>query len=141
MSENIRVRSILGRFLEHSRIFYFENSAGTEPHLLAGSADWMPRNFFRRIECVFPVEDVDIRERLIGILETYLTDTKHARFLRSTGAYYKSNRNRKGTEAISAQLEFMLHAAKRRALMEKPVATEKRHPVPHTPIVREEPPE
>ena len=53
VSENIRVRSILGRYLEHSRIFYFENSGGAKPRILAGSADWMPRNFFRRIEC-FP---------------------------------------------------------------------------------------
>ena len=56
ISENIHVRSILGRYLEHSRIYYFENSRGSRPHILAGSSDWMPRNFFRRIEAIFPVE-------------------------------------------------------------------------------------
>lgn len=140
VSENIRVRSILGRYLEHSRIFYFENSSGAQPHLYAGSADWMPRNFFRRIECVFPIEDADIRERLIGILETYLTDTKHARFLRSTGAYYRSSRTRKGSEAPSAQKLFMEATLERRALMEKSTKPEEGLPAAHTPILREEPP-
>ena len=71
LSENIRVRSILGRYLEHSRIFYFENHRGQEPHIFTGSADWMPRNFYRRIECVFPVQDPDIRERVLSIIETH----------------------------------------------------------------------
>jgi len=140
VSENIRVRSILGRYLEHSRIFYFENSAGAQPHLLAGSADWMPRNFFRRIECVFPIEDAEIRERLVGILETYLTDTKNARFLRATGAYYKSSRAKKGTEAPSAQKHFMDAATERRSLQEKTSTVEEGLPTPHTPILRKEPP-
>lgn len=107
ISENIKVRSILGRYLEHSRIFYFENTTGVEPHLLAGSADWMPRNFYRRIECVFPVKDPGIRERLIHILEVYLTDTQNARFLRANGSYTKSSRNRKGNSLVSAQKLFL----------------------------------
>src|SRR5690606_10959239 len=72
MSENIRVRSIVGRFLEHSRIYYFEN-AGNEPEVYIGSADWMSRNFFRRIECVFPILDPELKERLIKeIIPPYL---------------------------------------------------------------------
>lgn len=108
ISENIRVRSILGRYLEHSRIFYFENSTSNQPTVYAGSADWMPRNFFRRIECVFPIEEPELLERTIQILETYLADTKNARFLRSNGAYYKSSRGaRKGEGPLSAQQIFI----------------------------------
>lgn len=141
VSENIRVRSILGRYLEHSRIFYFENSANGQPHILAGSADWMPRNFFRRIECIFPIEDEEIRQRLIETLEVYLSDTKHARHLRSTGAYYKSTRSRRGKEARSAQVEFMEAATARRALLEAPAAkSDDSLPPNFTPILREAPP-
>ena len=106
ISDNIKVRSILGRYLEHSRVFYFENNTGIEPHLLAGSADWMPRNFYRRIECVFPIKDLTIRERLIHVLEVYLSDTKNARLLRANGSYTKSSRNRKGNSLVSAQKLF-----------------------------------
>lgn len=118
LSDNIRVRSILGRYLEHSRIFYFENSAGSQAHILAGSADWMPRNFYRRIECVFPLEDPEIRQRIVEILEIYLSDTKHARFLRSTGAYYKSSQSRKQSPA-SAQEHFLEDTVVRRKRLEK----------------------
>jgi polyphosphate kinase len=86
LSENIRVRSILGRYLEHHRIFYFEN-AGQEPRLLMGSADWMPRNFYRRIETIVPIENPKIRHRILNILETYLRDNANAKLLRSNGAY------------------------------------------------------
>ncbi len=102
VSENIRVRSILGRYLEHSRIFYFENSSGSQPYIFAGSADWMPRNFYRRIEAVFPIEDPDHRARVLDLLETYLTDTRNARILRANGAYHKAPR-KKGAKLISAQ--------------------------------------
>src|SRR5205814_3258547 len=69
VSENISVRSIVDRFLEHSRIYYFENAL--QPEMLIGSADWMPRNFFRRIEIVFPIDDGNLRERVrTEILET-----------------------------------------------------------------------
>lgn len=139
VSENIRVRSILGRYLEHSRIFYFENSSGPQAHILAGSADWMPRNFFRRIECVFPVEDEAIRERLVKILETYLTDTLDSRFLRSTGAYYKSSRSRKSGGAHSAQRQFMEAVNELRSLAEKPANVDERLPAVYTPILREKP--
>jgi polyphosphate kinase len=86
VSENITVRSIVDRYLEHSRIFYFEN--GCQPELFLSSADWMPRNLFRRIEVAFPIEDGNLRERLISeILATSLADNTKARFLRSDGSY------------------------------------------------------
>lgn len=89
ISENIRVRSILGRFLEHSRIYYFENSTQEDPLLYLGSADAMPRNFFKRIECVFPIEnDVD-RDRILKILEAYLKDNSQANTLLANGEYRK----------------------------------------------------
>jgi polyphosphate kinase len=91
VSENIRVRSILGRYLEHSRIFYFENSHSIAPLLFAGSADWMPRNFYRRIEVIFPVEDPQLKERLIDILESYLIDTQNTHLLSCNGSYQKKD--------------------------------------------------
>jgi polyphosphate kinase len=87
LSENIRVRSIVGRFLEHARIYYFHNH-GAEPLLYAGSADWMPRNFFRRVEVVFPILDHHIKDRILNdIIESDLTDTKNTSELKYTGAY------------------------------------------------------
>ena len=86
LSSNIRVRSIVGRFLEHSRIFYFENAC--QPEVYLGSADWMPRNFFKRIEVVFPVEDGRLRQRLLDeVLEPQLRDNRKARSLRPDGRY------------------------------------------------------
>jgi polyphosphate kinase len=113
VSENIRVRSILGRYLEHSRIFYFENSSGSQPHIFAGSADWMPRNFYRRIEAVFPIEDPDNRKRVKALLETYLKDTRHARILRANGSYHKISR-KKGSFLMSAQDFFYDQANSKR---------------------------
>jgi polyphosphate kinase len=89
VSSRIRVRSIVGRFLEHSRIFYFEN--GGNPDIYLGSADWMPRNLYERVEVLFPVKDAAIRERVSGeILGAYLSDTRKARFLRSDGTYVRA---------------------------------------------------
>jgi polyphosphate kinase len=86
LSENITVRSIVDRFLEHSRIYYFENAC--QPQILVGSADWMPRNFFRRIETVFPIEDGNLRERITTeILALPLLDNAKARPLQSDGTY------------------------------------------------------
>jgi polyphosphate kinase len=80
VSDRIRVRSIVGRFLEHSRIFYFLN--GGEEDVLIGSADWMPRNLYDRVEVLFPVSDALLRQRLKQeILAAYLVDTLKARFL------------------------------------------------------------
>ena len=86
VSDTITVRSIVGRFLEHSRIFYFENAC--QPVIYIGSADWMPRNFFRRIELVFPIEDGVLRDRVKReLLDLQLADTLKARFLRVDGSY------------------------------------------------------
>jgi polyphosphate kinase len=101
LSENIRIRSILGRYLEHSRIFYFEN-VDEEPVILVGSADWMPRNFFRRIEAIFPIENPAMKERLQEILKTYLRDNEFAKALRPNGSY-ASLPMRKDKEPFSAQ--------------------------------------
>jgi polyphosphate kinase len=86
LSENITVRSIVSRFLEHSRIYYFENAC--QPEVFVGSADWMPRNLFRRIEIVFPIQDGILRDRIINeILRTILADNTKARFLGADGIY------------------------------------------------------
>jgi polyphosphate kinase len=85
LSHNIRVRSVIGRFLEHSRIFYFEN--GGAPDLYLGSADWMPRNLYERVEVMFPVKDPGHRERVVSILQNYLKDTAKSRMLHSSGKY------------------------------------------------------
>lgn len=86
LSENIRVRSIVGRFLEHTRIFFFQNHDGGSV-FLAGSSDWMPRNFFRRIEAVFPIDDPRLQAGVLAILEGYLRDNVKARELKPSGAY------------------------------------------------------
>ncbi len=104
MSENIRVRSIVDRFLEHSRIWHFGN--GGRPEVFVGSADWMPRNFFRRIEVVFPVEDGVLRERIMTeVLERQLADSAKARLLQADGTYEMAPR-RKGVPARRSQVEF-----------------------------------
>ena len=126
VSENIRVRSILGRYLEHSRIFYFENSKGAQPLIFAGSADWMPRNFYRRIEAVFPVEDPDLRQRLYSILQAHLNDNKNAHLLRANGAYQKIS-IKKTAPTHSAQEEFM-EAANVSRLKEEKELIEKNEP-------------
>ncbi|MBB6218945.1 polyphosphate kinase [Anaerosolibacter carboniphilus] len=94
VSENITVRSIVGRFLEHSRIFYFYNN-GREDVFLS-SADWMPRNLDRRVELLFPVESKELRQQVIKILALNLEDTVKARLLNSEGKYKKIDRRGKG---------------------------------------------
>ncbi|MEO7646605.1 MAG: polyphosphate kinase 1 [Gemmatimonadaceae bacterium] len=85
VSERIRVISIVGRFLEHSRIWYWEN--GGEPEYYFGSPDWMPRNLDRRVECVVPIEDPRLHPRMKSLLETCLADNRQAWELRSDGTY------------------------------------------------------
>jgi polyphosphate kinase len=86
VSENIRVRSIVGRFLEHSRIFYFHNNGAEDVYL--SSADWMYRNFFRRVEVCFPVRDPALKKRVINEgLKTYLDDECQAWDMDSDGHY------------------------------------------------------
>jgi polyphosphate kinase len=85
VSENIAVRSVVGRFLEHSRALYFEN--GGEPELYCTSADWMERNFFRRVEVAFPIQRASHRERILEDLTRYLDDNSQAWTLHSNGKY------------------------------------------------------
>jgi polyphosphate kinase len=87
VSENIRVRSIVGRFLEHSRVFHFEN--GGAPEMYCASADWMERNFFRRVEVAFPIRREVHRTRILTDLETYLADDTLAWDLGRDGMYTK----------------------------------------------------
>ncbi|MEY2881611.1 MAG: hypothetical protein RLZZ15_3991 [Verrucomicrobiota bacterium] len=115
LSENIHVRSLVGRFLEHARVCYFQN-AGGEPLVLAGSADWMPRNFLRRVEVVFPLQDPILRRWVIDeLLATELADNTHARVLRRTGDYAPAPRGA-ARRAISAQAHFIASAARRLAV-------------------------
>lgn len=113
LSDNIRVRSIVGRFLEHVRGFYFHN-AGRKAHIYAGSADWMPRNFFRRIEVVFPVDDPAARDWILEELFTLeLQDNEDARELRHNGAYVPVART-KDEPSFAVQNYFMAAANQRR---------------------------
>ncbi|MFA6962545.1 MAG: polyphosphate kinase 1 [Opitutaceae bacterium] len=113
LSDNIRVRSIVGRYLEHARAFYFENSGGTEPLVLAGSADWMPRNFFRRVEVVYPVLDPALRRWITDELFVIeLQDNENARELRSNGGYL-AVRRAPDAPSFSAQSYFVAAATER----------------------------
>ena len=105
VSENITVRSIVGRFLEHARIFYFENAG--KPEVFLGSADWMSRNLFRRVEVVFPVVDPALRDRVVNeILAAQLADNTKAWLLRSDGTYIPALRAESESKR-DAQSEFM----------------------------------
>jgi polyphosphate kinase len=105
ISSRIRVRSIVGRFLEHSRIFYFGN--GGKPEIYLGSADWMPRNLYDRVEVLFPLKDEVLRQRIIDeVLPTYLADNLKARVLGSDGTYSYIRRGR-SAKAFSVQEHFM----------------------------------
>ncbi len=105
LSENITVKSIVGVYLEHSRIYYFEN--GGDPVVYAGSGDIMTRNMFKRIECLFPIEDPDIKERIVGdILPAMLRDNQFSNILHPNGAYYKTE-DMKKSEQFSCQRYFM----------------------------------
>ena len=108
LSENIRVISIVDRFLEHSRIFYFENAG--DPQVFLGSADWMPRNFFRRIEVMFPVEDARLKLRLTQeLLPVILNDNVKTRELQADGTYVRVM-PAAGQEAIRSQSVFQAAA-------------------------------
>ncbi len=88
VSENIRVRSIVGRFLEHTRVLYFANAG--QPEVWCSSADWMERNFYRRVEAAFPIENKILRQRVIRELEFYLEDNLQAWILSSDGGYTRA---------------------------------------------------
>jgi polyphosphate kinase len=105
LSENIQVRSVVGRFLEHSRVFYFENGGAEDVYL--ASADWMDRNFFRRIELCFPVLDAGLKRRVIREgLQPYLEDNSQAWVMHPDGSY-ELLRPRKGARRRSAQEELL----------------------------------
>ena len=106
ISDNITVRSVVGRFLEHSRIFYFENAGS--PELYCGSADWMPRNLERRVEILFPIEEPDLKERVYHILDVMLRDTLKARIMDEDGSYLRIDK--RGKELLSCQEEFCREA-------------------------------
>ena len=88
ISENIRVRSIIGRFLEHTRVYYFGNAGS--PEVFCASADWMDRNFLRRVETAFPVDDPEARARIVHDLEAYLRDNRQAWLLDRHGQYTRA---------------------------------------------------
>ena len=108
VSDNIQVRSIIGRFLEHTRVFYFAN--GGDAELYCSSADWMERNFFRRVETAFPLLNPTLKERVIADLETYLADSLQAWVLDSHGEYTRQTPDT-GAEAMSAQETLLSHYA------------------------------
>jgi polyphosphate kinase len=109
LSERIRVRSIVGRFLEHSRIFHFDNGGESEVYL--GSADWMPRNLFERCEVVFPVRDAAAKARIHDeILPAMLADTVKARLQQPDGTYVRAGKVAKDAEAFGCQNFLMLLA-------------------------------
>ncbi|MBQ6635314.1 MAG: polyphosphate kinase 1 [Lachnospiraceae bacterium] len=108
VSENIHVRSIVGNFLEHSRIFYFEN--GGTPEVYAASADWMPRNLDRRVEILFPIEDKNIAEKVVHILDLELVDTVKAHTLKNDGTYERVDK--RGKDLIDSQRIFCDEAVK-----------------------------
>ncbi|MCR5221726.1 MAG: RNA degradosome polyphosphate kinase [Lachnospiraceae bacterium] len=106
ISENISVRSIVGDFLEHSRIFYFENAGASEVY--CASADWMPRNLERRVEIMFPIEEESLKERVIGILDALLKDNAKARILTGDGEYVRVDK--RGKSRLCAQEYFCAEA-------------------------------
>ena len=110
ISENIRVRSLVGTFLEHARIFYFSNDGHEE--LYMGSADWMPRNLDRRVEIVFPIEDEELKKKAKHILDVQLADTAKARCLLKDGSYQKVDRRGRGF--LEAQKQFCQEAMESR---------------------------
>lgn len=124
MSETIRVRSIVGTFLEHSRIYYFENDGDSEIYM--GSADWMPRNLDKRVEILFPVEDKKLKEQIVHVLDVQLADNQKAHLLQPDdvidkekgspvdiyGGIYKKV-ERRGKASVCSQIQFCKEAKNR----------------------------
>jgi polyphosphate kinase len=126
LSENITVRSIVDRFLEHSRIYYFENAC--QPQVFAGSADWLPRNCFRRIEVMFPIEDGVLRERIVReILPLTLADNTKARFLQPDGTY-RHAQPAPGEKPCRSQFGFIDLALGAQGALGKPVDVKPKYP-------------
>ena len=119
ISENITVRSIVGRFLEHARIFWFAN--GEHQEIYMASADWMPRNLNRRVEIMFPLEDADSARAAKHILDVQLADTMKAHVLRPDNTYEKVDR--RGKVLIGAQATLMKEAIEAAADPHDPMAS------------------
>jgi polyphosphate kinase len=110
VSENITVRSVVGRFLEHSRIFYFAN--GGDYSIFLSSADWMPRNLNERVELMVPVRDDDHKERIKAILALILNDNQKAHIMKSDGSYRKAERRSKAINSQEKLYEMAVAASK-----------------------------
>ena len=123
---NISVRSIVGNYLEHARIFYFENDGRAEYY--CASADWMPRNLDRRVEIMFPIEKPALQEKIMHILEYQLKDNVKAHILFPDGTYQKADRQ--DTEGFNSQLMFCEEA--KRAAKKKEEVVDKRVFIPET---------
>ncbi len=119
VSENIEVRSIVGRFLEHSRVYRFENKS--DPIIYLASADWMPRNFFRRVEACFPIDDPLLKAEIDQGIETLWNDRSKARRLQKTGKYRALTG---GSEGGSAQEMFLRRSEERAKAEQKAVLAE-----------------
>ena len=130
VSENIHVRSIVGEFLEHSRIFYFQNGGAEEIYM--GSADWMPRNLDRRVEIVFPIEDEQIKKEIKHILDLEFRDNVKAHLLQPDGTYEKQDK--RGKTLINSQMEFCAEAQKKAKKQKKAEKNHSRVFIPAEPV-------
>ncbi len=128
ISENISVRSIVGNFLEHSRIFYFHNDGQEEIYM--GSADWMPRNLDRRVEILFPVENEHLMEEIKHILKVQMDDNTKACVMQQDGAYEKIDK--RGKKLVNSQEQFCKEA--RKAIPKKVNIYQERIFVPAAPL-------
>jgi polyphosphate kinase len=131
VSDHIKVRSIVGRFLEHSRIYYFAN--GGDEEIFLGSADWMPRNLYERVELLFPLRDAMLRQRVRQeILDPYLADTEKARILRADGTYHRRSQTprragaKRAVPSFNVQ-EFLIAIAEGKSVFEESLVKVK-HP-------------
>lgn len=116
LSENIRVVSILGRFLEHSRVFYFQNGAENPLHgeFFIGSADWMHRNLAARVEAVVPIEDLPHREKIFDILTYMLQDQRQSWEMKGDGSYHRSRPKSKGSKKEMGTHVYLMQKARQR---------------------------
>ena len=129
VSENISVRSIVGNFLEHSRIFYFYNNGQEEVY--CASADWMPRNLERRVEILFPIEQENLKQEVIHILDIEMQDNVKAHLLQPDDTYVKVDR--RGKASLSSQ-DYFVEDARDKVKAEESAATSRVF-IPEEPIM------
>jgi polyphosphate kinase len=110
VSENITVRSLLDRFLEHSRIYWFANNGA--PEVFISSADWMGRNLDRRVELLFPVKEAKLQTKLRELLDLYLSGVSRARLLQNDGSYVRPEGYRKD-DAVRVQMTLLRRARRK----------------------------